>query len=159
MTQNIGGCIMDKIPEKFPSIYNSPHLKDINIKLYNQIPYRDIEKWLKDTTECEEDCISASTIGRYNRYVLAHGGFEQLIKPEDIDYDDVTFQELDQYAMNLLYQRLPELDGGNFVQAVLGIFKHSKTTNFNLNADVKSEVSTNLLEKMKQKRSELNELK
>ena len=150
---------MDKISEKFPSIYNSPHLQEINIKLYNETPYREIERWLKDVTDCEEDCISTSTIGRYARYVKEHGGFEQLIDPEDIDYDDITFSELDQHAMNLLYQRLPDLDGGNFVQACGIIFKYSKSTNVNLNADVTSEVTTNLLEKIKQKRGELDGLR
>lgn len=149
---------MDQIEKKFPSIWNSKCRNEINIKLYKEIPDTQIARWLEEKAECKEDKISASTIRRYRLYVNDRGGFEQLIKPEDIDYDDVTFQELDQYAMNLLYQRLPELDGGNFVQAVLGIFKHSKTTNFNLNADVKSEVSTNLLEKMKQKRDDLNGL-
>lgn len=162
MTQNIRGRAMDKIPEKFPSIHKSPHLKDINIKLYNQVPYREIEKWLKNTTECEDDCISASTIGRYNRYVLSHGGFEQIINPEDIDYEDVTFMELDQHAMNLMYQRLPDLTDGNFVQACATIFKHSRPTNVNLNADVDAEVenkiTVNLLDKIKKKRSELNDL-
>lgn len=149
---------MDKIPEKFPSIHNSPHLKQINIKLYNQTPYREIARWLKEKSECEDDCISASTIGRYNRYVLSKGGFEQIINPEDIDYEDITFQELDQHAMNLLYKRLADLEGGNFVQACATIFKHSKPTNVNVNADVKSEVATNLLEKIKEKRVELNDI-
>ena len=148
---------MDNIPEKFPSIYNSPHLKDINIKLYNQTPYREIERWLKEATNCEDDCISASTIGRYKRYVLEHGGFEQLINPEDIDYEDVTFTELDQHAMNLLYQRLGDLEGGNFVQACATIFKHSRPTNINVNADVDAEMRTGLLQKLERPLPELND--
>ena len=91
-----------------------------------------------------------------------HGGFEQLINPEDIDYEDVTFIELDQHAMNLLYHRLSDLEGGNFVQACATIFKHSRPTNVNLNADVDAEIenkiTVNLLEKIKKKRSELNDI-
>ena len=156
MTQNIGGCIMENLSEKFPSICNSPHLKEINIKLYNETPYRTIESWLKDITKCEDDCISASTIGRYARYVKEHGGFEQLINPEDIDYDDVTLGELDQHAMNLMYQRLPDLEGGNFVQAFGMILKYSRPTNLNLNADVDAKVKTELLSKLERPLPELD---
>ena len=144
---------MDKIPEKFPSIYNSPHLNEINIKLYKETPYRQIERWLKEITDCKDDCISAATIGRYARYVRDHGGFEQLIDKDIIDYDDVTFDELDQHAMNLLYQRLPDLDGGNFVQACGIIFKYSKSSNVNVNADVRTE----LLDKLTRPLPELKE--
>jgi hypothetical protein len=148
---------MDKIPEKFPSIYNSPHYKDINIKLYNQTPYRAIAQWLKEITDCEEDCISASTIGRYNRYVLEHGGFEQLLQPEDINYDDVTLEQLDQHAMNLMYQRLPDLTDGNFVQAFGMILKHSRPTNVNVNADVDAKMQTELLAKLERPLPELED--
>lgn len=126
---------MDNIPEKFPSIYNHPLYKEINLKLYNEIPYRAIAKWLKETTDCEEDCISQSWIGEYARYVKKRGGFGQLLPSEDIDYDDVTLSDLDQHALNLLYQRLPDLEGGNFVQACATIFKHSRPTNVNLDVD------------------------
>ena len=147
---------MENLSEKFPSICNSPHLKEINIKLHNETPYRTIESWLKDITECEDDCISASTIGRYARYVKEHGGFEQLINPEDIDYDDVTLGELDQHAMNLMYQRLPDLEGGNFVQAFGMILKYSRPTNLNLNADVDAKVKTELLSKLERPLPELD---
>lgn len=148
---------MNQIKTKFPSIWNSKCKNEINIKLYNQTPDTQIARWLEQNAKCKEDKISASTIRRYRLYVTEHGGFEQLINPEDIDYEDVTLHDLDQHAMNLLYQRLPDLDGGNFVQACATIFKHSKPTNLNLQADVKSEHTINLLEKIKQKRGELND--
>ena len=40
----------------------------------------------------------------------------------------------------------------------LGEVKDINQTNANLNADVKTEVTTNLLERMKQKRNELNDI-
>ena len=149
---------MDKIPEKFPSIYNHPHYKEINIRLYQGISYRAIADWLKEITDCEEDCISPSRIGDYARYVKTHGGFEQLIDPEDLPNTDITLSELDQHAINLMYSKLHKLEDGNFVQAFGMIMKYTRAANINLNADVKSEHTVNLLEKMKQKRGELNDI-
>ena len=153
------GFFMNQIENKFPSIWNSKCRNEINIKLYKETPDTQIARWLEENATCKEDKISASTIRRYRLYVNEHGGFKQLITPEDINCEDVTFQELDQQAMNLLYQRLPELEGGNFVQAVLGIFKYSKSSSLNINADVKSEVTVNRMEIVKQKRKELNDLR
>lgn len=148
---------MDRIPEKFPSIYNHPLYNEINIRLYKEVPYRAIANWLKEVTECEDDCISQSWIGEYARYVKKRGGFEQLINPEDIDYEDVTLMELDQHAMNLMYQRLPDLEGGNFVQAFGMILKYSRPTNVNVNADVDAQVRTELLAKLERPLPELED--
>ena len=152
-----GGFFMDKIETKFPSIWNSKCKKEIDIKLYNQTPDTQIARWLEQNAKCKEDCISASTIRRYRLYVNEHGGFEQLINPEDIDYDDITFEELDQHAMNLMYHRLADLEGGNFVQACATIFKHSRPTNVNVNADVDAEMRTSLLQKLERPLPELDE--
>ena len=145
---------MDKIPEKFPSIYNHPQYKEINIRLHQEISYRAIADWLKEITECKDDCISPSRIGDYARYVKAHGGFEQLLSPEDLNYANVTLLELDQLAINMMAQKLPKLEDGNFVQAFGMIMKYTRPTNVNLNADVKSDVTVNLIEEIKRKRIE-----
>ena len=150
---------MDKIPEKFPSIYNNPQYKEINIRLYQEISYRAIADWLKEITDCEEDCISPSRIGDYARYVKAHGSFEELLSPEDIESLNITLLELDQHAIDLMYKKLPKLEDGNFVQAFGMIMKYSRAANINLNADVNTTVSSNLLEKMKEKRRELNDIR
>lgn len=144
---------MQQLEKKFPSIWNSKCRNEINIKLYKQTPDTQIARWLEENANCKEDCISASTIRRYRIYVNEHGGFEQLINPEDITYPDITLTDLDQQAMNLLYQRLPDLDGGNFVQACGIIFKFSKTANLNLNADVRTE----LLDKLQRPLPELKQ--
>ena len=148
---------MDKIEKKFPSIWNSKYRNEINIKLYNQTPDTQIAAWLEKITDCKEDCISASTIRRYRLYVNEHGGFEQLINPEDINYDDVTLGELDQRAVNLMYQRLPDLEGGNFVQAFGMILKYSRPTNVNVNADVDAKMQTELLAKLERPLPELED--
>lgn len=148
---------MDKIPEKFPSIYNHPQYKEINIRLYQKISYRAIADWLKEITECEEDCISPSRIGDYARYVRTHGGFEQLLNPEDMEYENVTLPELDQLAINLMAQKLHKLEDGNFVQAFGMIMKYSRPTNVNVNADVDAQFKTELLAKLERPLPELKE--
>ena len=148
---------MDKIPEKFPSIHNHPQNKEINIRLYQGISYRAIADWLKEITDCEEDCISPSRIGDYARYVKSHGGFEQLLDPEDMAYENVTLPELDQLAMNMMAQKLPKLEDGNFVQAFGMILKHSRPTNLNVNADVDAKMKTELLKKLERPLPELKE--
>ena len=150
---------MDKIPEKFPSIYNHPQYKEINLRLYQKISYRAIADWLKKVTDCKEDCISASWIGNYARYIKAHGGFEQLLSSEDIQRVNVTLPELDQHAMNLMYEKLHKLEDGNFVQAFGMIMKYSRDINLNLNANVNANVSGNLIEEMKKKRRELDDIR
>lgn len=149
---------MDNIPEKFPSIFNNPHYNEINIRLYQEISYRAIADWLKAITDCEDDCISPSRLGDYARYVKARGGFEQLLSSEDLESVNVTLQELDQHAIDLMYSKLHKLEDGNFVQAFGMIMKYTRASNINLNADVRTDVADNLIEKMKQKRNELNDL-
>ena len=148
---------MDKIPEKFPSIYNHPQYKEINIRLYQGISYRAIADWLKEVTECEEDCISPSRIGDYARYVRTHGGFEQILDPEDMNYNNVTLPELDQLAINLMAQKLHKLEDGNFVQAFGMIMKYTRPTNVNVNADVDAQFKTELLAKLERPLPELKE--
>lgn len=153
---------MDKIPEKFPSIYNHPEYKEINIRLYQNISYRAIAEWLKEKTDCEEDCISPSRIGDYARYVKERGGFEQLIDPEDLLDKDITLLELDQHAINLMYTKLHKLEDGNFVQAFGMIMKYTRSDNINLNLDmngkIEKKVTHNFLEQIKQDRAEYNDL-
>ena len=96
---------MENIKTKFPSIWNSKCRDEINIKLYNKTPDTQIAKWLEKNAECKEDCISASTIRRYRLYVNERGGFQQLINPNDLPHDDITFTELTQEAINQLYNR------------------------------------------------------
>lgn len=133
---------MENIPDKFPSIYNSKYRKKINIKLYNEIPYREIERWLKEVTECEDDCISQSTIGRYARYVKERGGFEQLLTPEDIQQEDIEYSQLLQKAINTGYTQLDELTGQNLVNLIKTIFQHALPMHLNLNADVQTNNET-----------------
>lgn len=155
-------CVIENIPDKFPSIYNSQYKKQIDVKLYNQIPYREIETWLKETTDCEDDCISYSTIGKYARYVKQHGGFEQLIKPEDLQQEDITYSQLFQKAINVSYVQLDELHGANLVNLLNHIFKHALPMHIKLDADVdgkiEKKVTHNLLEKVKQNREGLNDI-
>lgn len=152
---------MDKIPEKFPSIYNHPQYKEINIRLYQNISYRAIADWLKEITECEDDCISPSRIGDYARYVKTHGDFKQLINPKDLVSKDITLSELDQHAINLMYSKLHKLEDGNFVQAFGMIMKYTRSDNINLNVDVdgkiEKKVTHNFLEKVKQNRADFND--
>lgn len=136
---------MENIPDKFPSIYNSKYRKKINIKLYNEIPYREIERWLKEVTECKDDCISQSTIGRYARYVKERGGFEQLLTPEDIQQEDIEYSQLLQKAINTGYTQLDELTGQNLVNLIKTIFQHALPMHLNLNANVDSKVTMNNL--------------
>ena len=133
---------MENIPDKFPSIYNSKYRKKINIKLYNEIPYREIERWLKEVTECKDDCISQSTIGRYARYVKERGGFEQLLTPEDIQQEDIEYSQLLQKAINTGYTQLDELTGQNLVNLIKTIFQHALPMHLNLNADVQTSNET-----------------
>ena len=155
-------CIIENIPNKFPSIYNSKYKKQIDVKLYNQIPYREIANWLKETTECEEDCISHSTIGKYARYVKEHGGFEQLIKSEDLRQEDINYSQLFQKAINVSYVQLDELHGANLVNLLNNIFKHALPMHITLDAtidgEIEKKVTHNFLEQIKQDRAEYNDL-
>ena len=132
------------------------------MKLYNQIPYREIANWLKETTDCEDDCISHSTIGKYARYVKERGGFEQLINTEDLRKEDITYSQLFQKAINVSYVQLDELNGANLVNLLNNIFKHALPMHITLDASIdgkiEKKVTHNLLEKVKQNRAEFNDL-
>lgn len=145
---------MENIPNKFPSIYNSKYRNKINIKLYNKIPYREIERWLKEESGCEDDCISQSTIGRYAKYVKEHGGFEQLLTSEDMRQEDIEYSQLLQKAINIGYTQLDELTGQNLVNLIKTIFQYSLPMHINLNGEMQSDVTVNLLEEIKRKRIE-----
>lgn len=131
---------MENIKTKFPSIWNSKCRDEINIKLYNKTPDTQIANWLEKNAECKEDCISASTIRRYRIYVNERGGFQQLINPKELPHDDITFTELTQEAINQLYNRLSDLEGGNFVQACASILKIAQPMNINLNSNINADV-------------------
>ena len=145
---------MENISNKFPSIYNSKYRNQINIKLYNKIPYREIERWLKEESECEDDCISHSTIGKYARYVNERGGFEQLLTQELLNQEDVTYSQLCQKAINISYSQLDELTGQNLVNLIKTIFQHSLPMHFKIEGEIQSDVTVNLLEEIKRKQIE-----
>ncbi len=141
---------MDQIPNKFPSIYNSQYYNEINVKLYNEIPYREIARWLKDITECEEDCISQSRIGDYARYVKERGGFKQLLSQEILEKEDIQYSQLFQKAINVSYQQLDELTGQNLVNLIKTIFQYSLPMHINLTTDTvkKHETDSVVLEEL-----------
>lgn len=146
---------MEDICKKFPKICNCPYKEDIDNDLKKgKTPYY-IEQWLKKT-ECP---ISDTTIRSYQRYLKEHN----LLQVEKDKSPSVKEDEL----LTLLEQKtskaLRNLELGSAnpnvqVQFILGALKLLVGTKHqvDMNADVRSEVTTNLLEKIKEKRDDLD---
>lgn len=147
---------MEDICKKFPKICNCPYKEDIDNDLQKgKTPYY-ISQWLKKT-EC---AISDNTIRRYQKYLIEHGEIQQ--ESESPSHKEDELQTLLYKKTSKALQNL-ELDSANpnvQVQFILGALKLLIGTKqqVDINADVKSEVATNLLEKIKTKRGELNDI-
>lgn len=147
---------MEELCRKFPKICNCPYHNDINKDLQEgKSPYY-IAQWLKDT-ECK---ISDTTIRRYQKYLLEHGMIEQ--KEESPSHsEDELLTMLEKKTLKALKNL--ELESANpnvQVQFILGALKLLIGTKHqvDMTADVRSKITTNLLDKMKEKRGELDGL-
>ena len=146
----------EDICRKFPKICNCPYKEDIDKDLRKgKTPYY-ISQWLRKT-ECH---ISDTTIRRYQKYLHQTGGIPQQTKsPSQHEEDLLTLLEK---KTNKALKNL-ELESANpnvQVQFILGALKLLVGTRqqLDINADVTSEVTTNLLAKIKEKRVDLDDL-
>jgi hypothetical protein len=149
---------MEDICKKFPKICNCPYKDDIDRDLKNnKSPYY-VAKWLKNT-ECP---ISESTVRAYQKYLISIGEIEIKQKQASPSQHEDDLLTLLEKKTNKALKNL-ELESANpnvQVQFILGALKLLVGTRqqLDINADVTSEVTTNLLAKIKEKRVDLDDL-
>lgn len=145
---------IDELCKKFPKICNCPYKDDIDKDLQKgKTPYY-VSNWLKDT-ECK---ISYSTISRYRKYLLDNKLLQQK-SASPSDNEDELLSLLEKKTTKALKNL--ELESANpnvQVQFILGALKLIVGTKqqVDINADINSEITTNLLDKIKVKRGELD---
>lgn len=119
------GAFMEAIKDKFPKIYESKYKNTIIQCLKEgQSPYS-IAIWLKENTDCKDDCISESTIRRFKTYLISIGEIEQKETPEKIyaPKDEDLTKEIHDSAGKELLPRIKNLSDGNLIQLFLGTGK------------------------------------
>ena len=116
---------MEAIKDKFPKIYESKYKnKIIECLKDGQSPYS-IAIWLKENTDCEEDCISESTIRRFKTYLITIGELKQNTPPQKTytPKDENLTKEIHDAAGKELLPRISNLSDGNLIQLYLGTGK------------------------------------
>lgn len=155
---------MKAIKDKFPKIYESQYKDKIKECLeQGQSPYS-IAKWLKETTECEDDCISESTIRRFKQYLQSINELKEDSPTPQKNYvpkdEDVT-KEIHHQSGTELIKRIPNLSDGNLIQLYLGTGKliqnmEIATTNTENLSELADEQTILILnDRAKQRRKEL----
>ena len=149
---------MEEICKKFPKICKCSYKEDIDKDLTKgKSPYY-IAKWLKNT-----DCpITETTIRKYQKYLIEQGAITREPKQASPSQHEEDLLTLLEKKTNKALKNL-ELESANpnvQVQFILGALKLLVGTRqqLDINADVTSEVTTNLLAKIKEKRVDLDDL-
>lgn len=156
MTQNRGVSAED-ICKKFPRVCKCPYKEDIDKDFQEGKTAYYVCKWLKDT----EYSISYSALKKYYDYLVETGTLDLTVTPKPKPNKDEVDYEISLKLLDAIKSFNPDKASDNVkVQWILGVYKMLYGTSYqvDMNADVKSEVTTNLLEEIKQKRDDLNDL-
>lgn len=116
---------MEAIKDKFPKIYESKYRNKITQCLKEgQSPYS-IAKWLEENTDCDDDCISESTIRRYKIYLININEIEAVDPPQKFyaPKDEDLTKDIHDAAGKELLPRIKNLSDGNLIQLFLGTGK------------------------------------
>ena len=128
---------MEDICKKFPKICNCPYKEDIDNDLKKgKTPYY-ISNWLKNT-ECK---ISDTTIRRYQKYLLEHGGIQQETQSPSHKEDNLL-TKLEKNASKALESLdMDQVSDNVKVQLILGACTLIYGNKHLINADIDSRLT------------------